>query len=229
MNQMRRNDDGFSMVEMLVAIAVFSLVAFAFLAVMRTTARSTDQTRADVEISEEARLGLNRMVRDTREAGWITLSSSSPGAVHNSYTVHIDYNGDGSFSNPLPPNAPPEGNFEIVTYAYDAAGERLTISATGFGAETIVEGVKAIPGKDVFTFTSRLEYDWNGNGVATLQEIDAAPCPGNNVTTLDTGCSNGTLVNAELGAISSVNMAFEVEVGDKGSDYYAEAQLRNRR
>ena len=230
----RTGERGYSLVEMLVGMAVFSIVAAGFMAVMFSVARSTDATADSVRISDEARLGLNRLVRDTREAGWIDLSSTSPAGPHDSFTVKIDYNADGAYANPASGSA--QGSYEIVTYAYDDPGNRITVTAPGVGTETLVSGVDCVRNTlgvckgSVFSFTSnKLEYDWSGDGVTTLQELDQAACSPNNVTTLDPACSNNTLVEKELAALTSVNVALALTAGDRSSDYYTEAQLRNRR
>lgn len=233
-----RAEEGFTLVEVLVAMALVSLIAAGFMQVMFAVARSTEQTTSNVRISEEARLGLNRIVRDTREAGWISLSGSSPTATHNSFTVKIDYNGDGSYSNPASGTA--QGNYEVVTYAYDDTNDRITVTADGVGTETLVRGVDCVKNaagtckSDVFSFTSnRLEYDYEGvsgttpDGVTTLQEINGIACPPHSLTTLD-NC-NGALVDAELAQITSLNVAVRLTTSGRSTDYFAEAQLRNRR
>lgn len=226
-------EGGYTLVEMLVGMLVFSIVASGFMAVMFSVARSTDATADSVRISDEARLGLNRLVRDVREAGWIDLSSTSPAGPHDSFTVKIDYNGDGAYANPASGTA--QGSYEIVTYAYDDPGNRITVTAPGVGTETLVTGVDCVRNtagackSNVFSFTSnRLEYDWSGDGVTTVQELDQAACPPNSLTTLDPAC-NGTLVEKELASVTSVNVALALRAGDRKSDYYTEAQLRNRR
>ena len=234
-----RGEGGFTIVETLVALSMFSLIAAGFMSVMFAVARGTDSTTSQVRISEEARLGLNRMIRDTREAGWISLSSASPTATHNSYTVKVDYNGDGAYANPATGTA--QGNYEIVTYTFDDANDRITVTADGVGTETLVKGVDCIritPAgpctSHVFSFTSnRLEYDWGdgaggpSDGVTTIQEINATACPPNSLTTLDV--CNSALVDKELANITSVNFALSLGTGDGETEYYAEAQLRNRR
>lgn len=226
-------EHGYSLVEMLVGMAIFSIVAAGFMAVMFSVARSTDATADSVRISDEARLGLNRLVRDSREAGWIDLSSTSPAGPHDSFTVKIDYNGDGAYANPASASA--QGSYEIVTYAYDDPGNRITVTAPGVGTETLVTGVDCVRNaagackSSVFSFTSnRLDYDWNGDGVTTPAELDQAACPPNSQTALDTTC-NGVLVEKELASVTSVNVALALTAGGRTSDYYAEAQLRNRR
>jgi prepilin-type N-terminal cleavage/methylation domain-containing protein len=231
-----RNDEaGLSLVEILVALAIFSLVSVAFLSVMLSGARSSDTTRANVRVAEEARLGINRMVRDTREAGWIALPGTSPSATYTSFTVKVDFNGDGAYANPVGPGVDVGGNYEVVTYAYDDAGDRITLTAEGFPTETLVNGVDCVRPEgggtctsEVFSFTSnRLEYDWDSNGVVTLAELNAAACTPYNVTAMDV--CNGILVDKELANITSVNFAFSLKTGNRATNYYTEAQLRNRR
>lgn len=229
-----REEGGFSLIEILVGAAVFSLVGTAFVSMMFSVARGTRSTADSVRISEEARLGLNRLVRDVREAGWVELAGTDPSATHNSFTVKIDYNADGAFANPATGTA--QGSYEVVTYAYDASTRRITLTAPGVGTETLVSGVDCVRdlpagpcASDVFSFTSnRLEYDWNNDGVATLAEVNAAACPPNNLTMLDSVC-NGALVEKELATLTSVNVAVELTAGGRSTDYVAEAQLRNRR
>ena len=230
-----RDDRGFTLVEVLVGLALFSLVAAGFMSVLFSVARATRTTTSSVRISEEARLGLNRLVRDTREAAWIELSSTDPAVKHDSFTVKIDYDGDGAFTNPAAGTA--TGNYEIVTYAYDPASGRITVTAPGLATETLARGVDCVRQhgvckSDVFSFTSnRLEYDGalDGvyDGVTTLREINAVACPPTSLTTLD-NC-NGVLVDKELANVTSVNVAVAVTSGGRTSNYYAEAQLRNRR
>lgn len=227
-------EGGYSLLEMLVSMAIFSVVGIGFMAVMLSVARSTDATTDSVRVSDQARLGLNRLVRDTREAGWISLSSASPTGPHDAFTVKIDYNSDGAFANPATGTA--QSSYEIVTYTYDDANNRITVTAPGVGTETLVTGVDCVrhPNtnvcvSDVFSFTSnRLEYDWNGDGVTELQELDKAACPPQSLSTLDSSCNN-SLVDAELANITSVNLAVSLTAGKRTSDYFAEAQLRNRR
>lgn len=236
-----RDEGGVSLVEVLIGATMFALIGAGFFSVLVSVARGTESTTDSVRISEEARLGLNRLVRDVREAGWIDLSSTNPNATHNSFTVKVDYNTDGAYANP--PSATAEGHYEVLTYAYDAANRRITVTAPGVGTETLVSGVDCIRAtasgpctRDVFSFTSnRLEYDWGGpgaattpDGVTTMAEVDEAPCPAHGVTALDSTCSNG-LVAAELATLSSVNIAVELTTGGRSTDYFAEAQLRNRR
>lgn len=224
------DEGGYSLLEVLVALVVFSVVSIGFVGVMMSGARSTDVTRRNVRLSEEARLGLNRIVRDVREAGWITLPGTAPDGIYTSFTAKTDYNGDGVYSNSAGPAGTAESNYEVVTYTYDAAAGTITVTAEGFPPETLIKGVEKIPSAPVFAFTSnRLEYDWDGDGVTTLLEVNQNACSqGGNNLTLDSAC-NATLSDKEMANVSNFALAVEVNSAGVDSEYFAEAQLRNRR
>jgi prepilin-type N-terminal cleavage/methylation domain-containing protein len=225
-----REEDGYSLVEVIVALFIFSIISVGFMSVMMSGARSTDATRSSVRLSEEARLGLNRIVRDVREAGWIALPSNEAGAVQTSFTVKTDYNGNGVYANSTGPYGTAESNYEVVTYAYDAATKSITVTADGFPAETLIKGVEPIGTTPVFSFTSnRLELDWNGDGVTTLTEVSENACTwGGNSATLDALC-NTTLTDKEMAYVTNFALSVKVRSSDATSEYFAEAELRNRR
>jgi len=89
-----------------------------------------------------------------------------------------------------------------------------------------VTGVEQIPGRSVFSYSSnQLAYDWDGNGVTTAAELDAGPS--NGVT--DIGNGDGQVNSPELQLLSNVSFALRLTDGGRFTDFYAEAQLRNRR
>lgn len=212
------NDErGLTLVEILVTISILAVVTSGFYMVMLSGTESSQTTRSLAQVGEEARLGFNRILRDTRQADTITDNTAS------AYTIRVDYNDDGLYQTP---NA--QGDYEILTYAFDQASGRITISATGAGTQTLMDGVEQVPGEDVFSYSSnRLEYDWNGDGVTTLAELE------------DAGSFGVTLTAAEIQSfISSVNYAVRIRddsCTEVGADrcgrtiFYGQAQLRNRR
>lgn len=199
-----RSEAGYSLIETLVALLLISIVTTTFYQVLFSGVRGSERTREITKVSEEARSGLNRMVRDTREADELASVSA------NSYNVRIDFNADGAFENP---NA--DGDFEDLTFSYHATSDTITLNG-----ETLVAGVEPIGSEPVFSFTSSyLEYDWDGNGVTTLTELEAAPSHG--VTTVTAG--------NEASFLTGVAFEFQVQSGDASERFVAEAQLRNRR
>ena len=186
---------------------IFALVSSAFYAVMFTVKSGTRRSRNVAVVSEEARLGFNRMVRDTREGQELTAAST------NSFTVRVDYENDG-----LGP--------QTLTFA--KSGNTITLNG-----EKLMDGVDCIKNgagacrQSVFRYTSnRLEYDWNKDGITTWQELDISSSSTYGV--VGVGNNDGTL-NVELPFITDVTFALRVTKGGTNSDFIAQAQLRNRR
>jgi prepilin-type N-terminal cleavage/methylation domain-containing protein len=208
---MRTNESGLTLVEVLVAIAILSVVSLGFYSVMLSGVRSSDTTESVVQISEEARLGLNRMVRDTREGD--SLASATP----TSYRVRVDFNDDSAYENP---NA--NGDYEDLTFLF-VAGSGGAPGKITLNGRTLIDGVEEIPGQDVFTYySSNLVEDVDNNGIAEWQELDGSGSVG-------VGNGNGVLDSGELPYITNVRYSLRVEAEDRTTEFYAESQLRNLR
>jgi prepilin-type N-terminal cleavage/methylation domain-containing protein len=200
------DESGFTLVELLVGLTLFTLMAAGLYWAMRGTVRGSDTTEAVTRVTEEARLGFNRMIRDTREASLIVDVSST------SYNVRTDFNADGTYQNP---NA--NGDYEDLTFAYNAADRTITLNG-----QVLMRGVFQVGSQPIFEFTSNLlQFDTNGDGVTSWQELDAAPT--------EVGNGNGVLDGGELPYLSSVRITMQVRSGTRRADFFAEAQLRNRR
>jgi hypothetical protein len=177
---------------------------------MLSVVRGSDDSRSVAAVSEEARVGLNRMVRDTREGSELTAASG------NSFTVRVDFENDG-----LGP--------QNLTFA--KVGNEIRLDG-----EELVDGIDCLRSgdspsnpcqQDVFVFTSdRLQYDWNKNGITTWQELDASASSAHGVVGIG---NNDGVLNVELEFLSNVTIAVSVSDGDAQSRFIAEAQLRNRR
>lgn len=205
-----KSEDGFTLIEILVAIGLFSAISIAFYQVLFASQRHSDTSTSIANVSEEARLGFNRMIRDTREGDLIEEAEPT------GFNVKVDFDRDGNYDNP---NA--VGDYEDLTFTYIADDELIILNG-----EVLVRGVQKIVGQDVFSYSSNfLEYDWNADGVTTWQELDQAAAHG----VVDVGNSNGQLDDGEYPFISSVGFAFRVVQEDRSAEFYGEAQVRNRR
>lgn len=222
---MRMNEqNGFTLVELLVALGLFSVLSIGFYQVLFSGVRGSETTRSVVRISEEARLAFNRMIRDTREATRFACVGPSAGDCidEDSFSVNIDFNGDGLFLNSGEPGAV-SGDYERVTFAFDSDAGTITLNG-----EVLIDGVEQIPGgggpRPIFDYSSNLlQYDTSpADGTATWEEIDASTDPG-------VGNQDGAINEAELQYLTSVSFAFQVREEDRVSEFFAEAQLRNRR
>jgi prepilin-type N-terminal cleavage/methylation domain-containing protein len=222
----RWEEDGFSLVEVLVAIFLFSVLSVGFYQVMFSAIRGSTDTADIAEVAEEARLGFNRMIRDTREA------TDLISATGTSYRIWTDFDRDGVVD---------QSDYEYMQYTYDSTTRRLTLTAltapaagdpalitgseaaiAGTSAETLSGHIRLVGTRPVFSYVSNfLQYDTNPvNGEVSSTELDAATGLGNN---------NGLVDGLELDYVSDVNYAFEVSVGGDARTFYGQAQIRNRR
>lgn len=212
MTRLRADESGMTLIEILVSLSLFAVVTVGFYQVLFSGATGADTAKSVTRVSEEARLGFNRIIRDTREASSLTNPSST------SYNVKIDFNSDGLFDNP---NA--TGDYENLTFTYSATDREIRLNG-----ETLIAGVHPIGSRPVFDYGSNLlEYDWDQNGVTEWQEIDAASSAVHGVSGV--GNNNGLLDGNEPDLVSSVIFSFSVVVDDRQSEFFSEAQIRNRR
>ena len=213
-----KRQEGFTLVELLVGVLLLSIVSIGFYTVLFASSRSSDTSRAVTKVSEEARLGFSRMVRDTRQGRALVSASDT------SYTIEVDFDGDGVIEPDGTQNS--QGDYEVLTYSFNETAN--TISLNG---EVLMRRVQCVEVsgacKPAFSYSSnRLEYDWTPkDGITTWEELDEAPSHG----VIGVGNSNGTLDAAELPFVSNVTYELMVVERDASTEYIAEAQLRNLR
>jgi len=213
------SEAGYTLTEILVAVLLLSIVSMTFYQVLFSAARGSDTSRNVVRVSEEARLGFSRMVRDTREGEALIGPSAT------SFKVETDFNANGVIEpNPLDPI----GNYESLTYTFNESGSgNGTISVSnGVKTEVLMRGVDCVRNADdsckpVFSYaSSRLEYDTNADGIASAADLDDDPAIGNNNSVLD---------GQEVDFVDTVSFALVVKVDDSNTTFSTTAQLRNLR
>ena len=210
-----------TVVELMVAMLLFSVVSTAAFQMLVGQTRGAETTRALAEVTDNARMGFNRMVRDVREADVIsnvTWDAAVPAGA-NSFTVKVNYDGDGTYE-----------TGEIVTYSFDPVEAEVTLclsNAAGVCSSTrevLMEGVSA-SGPQAFDYASNnLEWDWDGNGTTTWRDVDDAVSHG--ITGV--GDDDGALDGPEFPHLTKVHFALQVTAGDLESAFITTAQLRNR-
>lgn len=213
-----RSEEGFTLTELLVTILLLSIASIAMYQMLFSVARSTGRAESQARISDEGRLGFNRMVRDTREGQEIV----AVGDDLLSYTVAVDFDANGVITEAPSENA--SGDYEELTYSFEPATGRVRLN--GEVLMTGVECVGSCGSTPVFDFASEdLRYDWNSDGVTTWQELDAAPQYG----VVGVGNENGKLDGFELPHVTSVTIRMRVVKDGLATTFHARAQLRNNR
>jgi prepilin-type N-terminal cleavage/methylation domain-containing protein len=220
----RREEAGFTIIEILVAIFIFAIMSTAFYRLLFTTAAGSKTAQNVVNVSEEARLGFNRMVRDTREADTLASPTST------SFQVQTDFDANGVI------DASPSdlsGNYESLTYTYNPAANGGTITVSnGSTSEVLMRGVSQVAStQPIFTYgSSRLEYEsvTSACGVSPATAVDGFA----SWVELDQssiGNKDCVLDGAETSYVDVVNFSLKETVGSSSSSYFDTAQLRNQR
>jgi prepilin-type N-terminal cleavage/methylation domain-containing protein len=223
-----RTDAGFTLVELIVTMMLFGVIAAMLFDVVMNFATTSTAIRQSTDLNEEARLVLNRMSRELREAQSI-VSVVNPMGVTATYehdpnadtlvTFEVDFNGNGT----IEPNA---ADPEVITYKHEFKDEfdvelkRLLIQAGGETLPILAGNVEAFN----LTFTSKKwECDTDGDGIVTWEELDSAlsPCPDS------VGNADGEL-NVELAAIDSIAIELSMLIEGRRQDYRTQVDLRNR-
>lgn len=113
-------DQGFTLVELLVAMTLFLVLSALVLTSVMSMSRGVEQARVTADVTAEARLALTRIAREVRQA------KSLESITETSMTVNVDFNGDrlinGTSSDP-----------ERITYEYSDAGQSIAMTAKDAG------------------------------------------------------------------------------------------------
>lgn len=206
------SDQGFTLVELLVTISIFAILSAAIMTTVLSISRSTEVAKVTTDINQEARLALDRMSRELRQASELRAATAT------SLDFGVDFNGDAGVEEFAVD--PEHLKYDVVTI--DPTGQQK-IELTGNEGSVVV--TKPILAQQVYGFT--FEYrsslylcDTNGDGLVTWQELDASPlavCGGNLNNVLDT----------ELDKIDSVVISFYVFNDSHRQDYRTQINLRN--
>lgn len=134
MGNAARSARGLALAELLIALGLLGLVLAAALGILHTAQQSYALGAARVEAQQSARLALERMVKELREAGYdptVALLPAILEAEPTRVTFQRDLDGDGAI----------DPTRERVTYLL--RGTVLRRDAGG-GAQPIIEGVRRL-------------------------------------------------------------------------------------
>ena len=239
----RTADRGFTLIEMLVSIVVLAALGTVFLTTVFGAQGSANATGTQQDLNEEARLALNRMARELRQAEALTVVQNPDGASYDpdgitSVTFTADFNGDGCIDGVVPTPAPSPvptcqsyaaSNPETLTYCWDpsASVRQLYLIpgsiTAGSGCQT--SGALPILAGQVTSFklsyrSNEYLYDADGDGITTWTELDEAGSPvGNN----DDQLNSTELTNTDSVVIDLVVSS----AGLHSQSYVTQVDLRN--
>jgi prepilin-type N-terminal cleavage/methylation domain-containing protein len=205
------HDAGMTLIELLVAMSIFALLASLALASVISISRANEDTRKLTTVGEETRLGMERLTRELRQASAIK-AVTLPQAPNDVTRFTIQVNWD---DNPCINAAAADP--EQVTYVYDPTTDVLTMKATGHDDAPLL--ATKVTGFDVQLRSSAWQYDTNLDGITTWQELDASSI-GDQLPYHFT--------SVELANIDLVHLTITTKDGTHQIDYTTDVDLRNQ-
>ena len=226
LRSVRRGDEGgFTLVEMLISMTLFSVLGAIAMSTIVMARDATDSTRLTSDLNEEARVALNRIsrelrqakaIKDVKAAGGGAVLTSAPAAAR-SFTFTADFDGDGV----IEPTAPDP---EELTYSWN--GSQLLLAAADTSGAVITAPVLAAHVTSfAIEFRSSLwQYDCDFVNGTLWTELDSYGCA---PASADVGDNSATLTAKELLHIDNVVIKLTVLQGAKRQDYRIQVDLRN--
>jgi prepilin-type N-terminal cleavage/methylation domain-containing protein len=219
---------GYTLIEMLVSLTIFSVLGAIIMSTVLTARTATDNTRLTSDLNEEARVALNRISRELRQAvalsdvqgaGGTPVLASDPTAAR-SFTFTADFDGDGV----IEPTAPDP---EELTYSWN--GSQLLLTAADVSGSVVTSPVLA---SHVTSFaiefrSSLWQYDCDGLNGTLWTELDKFQPTGCAPASAFVGDNSGTLTAPELAHIDNLVIKLTVLQGAKRQDYRVQIDVRN--
>jgi prepilin-type N-terminal cleavage/methylation domain-containing protein len=237
----RRDDEGFSLVEVLVGMVLVGVVSALGLTTVLAYNRNASVTKAEIDGVEEARLALNRMSRELRQARELVRVQNPDGPAYDptavtAVTFKADFDDDGCIDGADPAPGDTGGCLpdvvsepELLSYCHKPAsgGDEpqlfIVRGALPMGNLTQCTNGEPILAEDVAAFvveyrSSSYRYDLSpSDGVTSWRELDDAPPP--------VGNSNDVL-DVERASITSV--VLRIDLQNPGLQLRTQVALRNR-
>jgi len=127
-------EHGFSLVELLIAMAISSIVLGAAVNTFIAQRRAYAQQEQVTQMTQETRAAMEMVTREVRMAGYNPASTSFAGITYNSTQVQIraDLNGDGDTAD----------TNETIVYSYNNATQQLLRDTNG-SSQPIADHIQA--------------------------------------------------------------------------------------
>ena len=201
-----RQDAGFTMIELLVAMTLLSLLSSIVLTFVLASTTSAQNAQVSTSLTDQARVSLNRLTRELRQAKSIDAVHPT-GVGSQGLTVSIDFNGNGTIE-------PSAADPEQLTYCL--VGQSLSMRAGS--TDCSAPGFDALSNAVVSAFTVEYlsSHNANGAGLRTWQQLDAV------------GNANGQLDAAELARIDSLRLTLVAKGSGHTQSFQTTVDLRNR-
>ncbi|GAA2141997.1 hypothetical protein GCM10009844_12790 [Nocardioides koreensis] len=214
-------DSGMTLVEVLVAMGLFGVLASILLGLGLSTQAVTEDTRDRTGVNEEARIAMERIAREVRQSAGldsVTLPGTPAGHTSTSFTFWTDFNNDGARTNTA-------SDPEVMTYEWDPDTEELSMTAvTGLATVTRPVLAATVTSFVVEPRSSRWQYDQVGgacscaDGITTWRELDNSAV----------GNYNSEPDPQELRFADLLFVSMTVEDGNGTQTYSTQIDLRNR-
>lgn len=204
-------DAGMTLIELLVAMAIFAVFSSMALGSVLSISRANDDTRKLTAVGEETRLGMERLTRELRQASAIS-AVTLPQAPNDQtqFTIQVSWDADPCINATA---ADPEQ----VTYVYDPTTDVLMMKAAGHADAPLL--ATKVTRFDLDLRSSAWQYDADRDGITTWQEINASSIG-------DGIASNFT--SAELANIDLVHLVMSTKDGSHQIDYTTDVDMRNQ-
>lgn len=224
-------DEGFTITEMMVVVLLLSVLIGVFYSFLFGGERAARDGRNWLEANQNARLALERMSRELREADQILTVSGESGVE-----FQADLDQSGAFATGT--YTPDITDEEKITYNYDAGADELHVSTavTGTASAVLAHNIVAFrfryfasdPKVDIgcsgFNGTAPADCA-AGDGTVHWQELDWAE--DHSPPLLGYGLSDGILGNDELNHITQIVIEMTVGIRNQRHEYRATVELRN--
>ena len=123
-----KKENGFSLIELMVALAISTLALTAIYSVFNSITKSSTRNEVAAEVLQSLRTSLGFMEQDIRMAGLDRFATAHAGveqATETSFRFTADRNMDGLINEADLSNGIQEADLERITYTYDGANKRL--------------------------------------------------------------------------------------------------------